>query len=397
MKILLINDVYYGSTGKIVRGISKTAEQEGHSTFIAYSWTKIHRKSVSGNEFVGSLCSKVIHMAFSRIFGFNGWLGIVDTLRLLKRLRRKGFTPDIVNLHMMHASGFCLPILFKYFKKNNIPVVWTMHDMWVATGGCYYSGSCEQWQSGCQGSCAVKKALISCPAKQWGRKFKTFTSVDNMVVVTPSNWLAGLLKQSYLQRYPIEVINNGIDLTLFKPRTSDFRERNRIQDRFVVLSVALGWDLRKGVDIMLDLASKLDNRFIIVMVGTTQELESKLPSNVISIRRTANQIELSEVYSAADLFIIPTRQDNFPTVNIEALACGTPVISFNTGGSPEMLTDLCGRVTMENSSCSMYESIIDVYNKRPYKREDCRKQALKYDENDRFKEYVQLFSSMKTQ
>lgn len=174
---------------------------------------------------------------------------------------------------------------------------------------------------------------------------KWFTGIGNMTIVTPSKWLAELAKESYLKGYPIEVINNGIDLDVFKPTPSNFRGRYGIPaETHIVLGVSFAWGYRKGLDCFVEMAEKLGEQYQIVLVGTDDEIDKNLPQNIISIHRTQNQKELAEIYSAADVFAMPTREENYPTVNMEAIACGTPVVTFDTGGSPEMLNEKVGRV-----------------------------------------------------
>lgn len=162
--------------------------------------------------------------------------------------------------------------------------------------------------------------------------------LQNITIVTPSEWLAGLVKESYLKDYPVKVINNGIDLNVFKPTESDFRKKYALENKYIVLGVAFGWGRRKGLDVFVELARRLDKeKYKVVLVGTDDNVDKLLPENIISIHRTQNQTELAKIYSAADVFANPTREENYPTVNMESVACGTPVVTFNTGGSPEIL------------------------------------------------------------
>lgn len=137
----------------------------------------------------------------------------------------------------------------------------------------------------------------------------------------------------------MEVIHNGIDLTVFKPTPSDFRQRYHLEDKKVILGVASVWDRRKGFDDFLDLAKHLDDSYRIVLVGVNEEQQKILPKNIIGIGRTNSTKELAEIYTAADVFFNPTHEDNYPTVNLEAQACGTPVITYPTGGSVESVPE----------------------------------------------------------
>ncbi len=346
-KVAIINAVPYGSTGKIVRGISDIASYQDWETFTCYSWTKSMRKSSSDSIMVGSFIGKVFHILLGRLTGFNGCFSWYDTWKLIRRLEK--FQPDVINLHILHNWNINLPMLFSYIKKNNISVVWTMHDCWAFTGQCphFVMVNCDKWKTGCYGCLQYREypqAYVDQTKKMWALKKKWFTGVKNMTIVTPSQWLADLVAQSYLSEYPVEVINNGVDLSVFKPTDSDFRKKYHCEDKTILLGVAFGWGRRKGLDVFIELAHRLDERYQIVLVGTDNNTDKQLPENIISIHRTQNQQELAEIYTAADVFVNPTREDTYPTVNMEALACGTPVITFKTGGSPEIVNDTCGKV-----------------------------------------------------
>ena len=226
--------------------------------------------------------------------------------------------------------------------------------------------------------------------KTFERKKKLFSGL-NLTVVTPSRWLANLVKESFLKDYPVEVINNGIDLGVFRPTESDFRKKYGIGDKKIVLDVAFGWDARKGLDVLLELAKRLPDDYVIVLVGTDDAIDKTLPPNIISIHRTQNQRELAEIYTTADVFAIPTREDNYPTVNMEAIACGTPVITFRTGGSPEMVDGNTGSVVECDDVDALEREIIRICSDKPYSTEMCVEKAKSFDKYKRFKEYVSAY------
>ena len=217
--------------------------------------------------------------------------------------------------------------------------------------------------------------------------------MKNLTIVTPSQWLADLVKQSFLKDYPIKVIHNGIDLTVFKPTPSDFRKKYGIpENKFILLGVAFGWGARKGLDVFIELAHRLNKeKFQIVLVGTDNNVDKQLPQEIISIHRTQNQAELAEIYSAADLFVNPTREENYPTVNMEAIACGTPVVTFRTGGSPEILTERTGSIVDCDDIDALQKEIERICETKPFSKEDCITRAKEFDENVRFKEYLELY------
>ena len=264
--------------------------------------------------------------------------------------RGKGF-PYYINVEM----------LFAWIKKHpEMQVKWTLHDCWAFTGHCSYFTmvKCEQWKSHCS-YCSQLRRYPACFAmssvsKNFERKRKAFTGVKNMTLITPSKWLADLTRQSFLKEYPVEVRYNAIDTNIFKPTPSDFRERYGLKDRIIVLGVANVWEDRKGLGDFYKLAQMLDDKYAIVLVGLSEEQIKDLPENIKGIQRTNSPQELAAIYTAADVFVNPTYEDNYPTVNLEAQACGTKVITYDTGGCRETIKD--------NNSCIIVDTgkIIDV-------------------------------------
>ena len=227
----------------------------------------------------------------------------------------------------------------------------------------------------------------------WKKKRSWFTGVPDMTLVTPSQWLADLVKRSFLSEYPVEVIPNGIDLNVFKPRASDFRRRYHIPEgKNILLGVAFGWGERKGLDVFLELAKRLDGaKYQIVLVGTDDSVDKQLPESIISIHRTENQQQLAVIYTAADLFVNPTREENYPTVNMESIACGTPVLTFRTGGSPEIVSPDTGSVVDCDDVDSLEKEIVRICQTKPYTEERCLNRAAEFDQFRRFKEYIRLY------
>lgn len=397
MKILFLNAIPYGSTGKIVDGISDVAKKEGHTTLTYLSWTKKYRKSDRDDVIVGSFFGKLSHIIRGRLTGKNGLYSKRDTKRLLKVL--DSYKPDVINLHILHCWCINLPMLFDYIKRNNIKVVWTFHDCWAFTGQCphFIMAGCDKWKTGCYECPQYKEypmAYVDKTEKMYKLKKEWFTGVNDMTIVTPSLWLADLVKESFLKEYSIKVINNGIDLNIFKPTVGDFKEKYSLDGKKIVLGVAFDWGKRKGLDVFLELAKRLPNDYQIVLVGTNDEIDKTLPENIISIHRTQSQRELAEIYSASDVFVNATREDTFPTVNMEAIACGAPIVTFKTGGSPEIIDSSCGVVVDVNDIDAMEREIIRVCKEQPYTREAILERAKKYDKNDKFNEYVKLFKEL---
>lgn len=394
--IVEINSVNFGSTGNIMLQIADEANKKGNMVYVACANRRsTRRKKVERQIFISNRFFLQINEIINKLTGRDSLLCKISTLLFIKKIKK--IHPDIIHLHNLHGRYISLPVLFRYIKKNNIRTIWTLHDCWTFTGHCTYFDivECDKWKTGCYNCPQYNDGYLRTwrdgSKKMYARKKKWLTGVKDMTLVTPSKWLAGLVSQSFLREYPVQVINNGIDLSIFKPTESNFREKYHCEDKFVVLGVAFGWGRRKGLDVFIELAKRLDERFQIVLVGTSEEVEAQLPANVICIRQTQNQTELAKIYTAADVFANPTREDNYPTVNMEALACGTPVITFRTGGSPEVIDDTCGIVVERGCINSMEYSIREVFMHRPFIADKCIDKAKTFNMHTKFEEYVQLY------
>lgn len=394
MKVVQINAVCgFGSTGKICIGISKVLCEQGIENYILYC-------SGRSDYPHGIKCAEPLpklQALKSRILGNYGFNSRNTTKKLIHELER--ISPDIVHLHNLHGHNCDLEMLMDHFRKKKTKLVWTFHDCWAFTAYCphFVMAGCEKWKTGCH-HCSQRRTfswIFDRSSWLYEKKKRAFSGLD-LTIATPSQWLADLVKKSFLKEYPVVVVNNGIDLGVFKPTVSDFRKKHGIRDdQFLLLGVAIGWHPRKGADVFIRLARRLDpDRFRIVMVGTDDEIDRKLPESIISIHRTANQAGLAEIYTAADLFVNPTREDTFPTVNMESLACGTPVLTFRTGGSPEILDAKTGIVVECDDEEAFYRAILQVERDTPFFREDCTARALSYEENRKFREYRALYDSI---
>lgn len=393
--ILSINSCNFGSTGTIMRQLSSVAEENG---FIAYKAVPYSRSNKPNKDdktiFIGNIIERNIHLLLSKYTGYNGCFSHIGTYLFLRKVKK--INPDVIHLHNLHNSYINLSMLFKFIKKHNIKTVWTLHDCWSFTGKCAYFDAvgCDKWQNMCHNCPQLSSYPISKPdktQKMYKLKKKWFTGVRDMTIVTPSKWLADLVEKSFLKDYPVKVINNGIDLSVFRPTESDFRKVNNLEDKFVILGVASPWDYRKGLDVFVELSNKLDDSYGIVLVGLSKEQISSLPENIIGIERTSSQDELAKIYSSADLFVNPTREDNFPTVNMEALACGTPVVTFNTGGSPESLNETCGIVVPCDDVDTMKNEIDNIRGNGLFDKDKCVIRSKNYDKVKKFNEYINLY------
>ncbi|MBR3966522.1 MAG: glycosyltransferase [Clostridia bacterium] len=389
MKILQINTVdAYGSTGKIARGIYDECKAGDIECKIAHRYNEL-KTIPSDSVAISTYFDCHVHNRLARITHLTGCFSRIKTVKFLRWVKR--YSPDIIHLHNLHGNFINVPMLFRYIKKSKTPLIWTLHDCWSFTGGCphFTMVGCDGWKKGC-GSCTqIRHPDVT--RFLWRQKKKWFCGVENATIVTPSEWLANEVRESFLKDYPIKVIGNGIDLDVFSPQTSDFREKYNCMDKKIILGVAFDWGERKGLDIFIELAGRLDEAYQIVLVGTNEKIDDVLPNNIISIHRTKDQQELAEIYSAADLFLNPTREDTYPTVNMEALACGTPVLTFRTGGSPEIIDENCGTVVEVDDIDAVEREIIRICEEKPFSREACLNRSRIFDKKMKFKEYVELY------
>lgn len=399
MKVLQINSVCgIGSTGRIATDIHNILIEQGHESYIAYG--RDLPKSCDKAIRVGSKFDNYTHVLKTRLFDKHGFGSKRATAEFIDKI--KELNPDIIHLHNIHGYYLNVELLFNYLKEANKPVIWTLHDCWSFTGHCAYFDyvGCDKWQMGCY-DCPQKNSypssiVLDNSKNNYIKKKQIFTGIKNMTIVTPSKWLAELVKRSYLQEYQVQVINNGIDLSVFKPTESKFREVNGIDDKFMVLGVANVWDERKGLRYFLELSDSLDEDEVVVLVGLSEKQKSQLPPNVVGITRTNNLKELVEIYSTADIFLNPTLEDNFPTTNLEALACGTPIITFDTGGSVESVDEKTGYIVEKGNFEEMKIAIdkIKANKTEMMDRNHCVERSKSYDKNKKFNEYIQLYSNL---
>ena len=403
MKVVQINTFSYKATGSIMMGIHKMLCNNGHDSYIVWGRGRdaendheIAMKDDIGIKFHG------IYTRLTDRTGFASWRA---TRKLLEKLDE--IKPDIIHLHNIHGYFINIEMLFRYIREKKIKVIWTLHDCWAVTGHCAYFDmiECEKWKTGCH-HCEQKgiypsSILLDESEQNWRKKKELFSGLD-MTVVTPCRWLAGIVKQSYLKEYPIEVIYNGINLETFKPSFRKItKETYSPEGKPIVLGVASEWTGRKGLSDICKLAERKQNVQFVV-VGLTLEQEKMLPSGIIGKQRTSDVQELVELYSATDVFLNPTYEDNFPTTNLEAIACGTPVITYDTGGSPEAIYLAqeyggykVGEVIKKDKSNKVelfkIEEAIDRSIRTITDTDRIRKCSEVFDENNRVLDYLILY------
>ena len=400
MKVLQINMTDMFSTGNIMLNIARKTRERGHE---AYTVSKKTRMSLWQNRkdpfhtYIGTRTEHTIHRYISWITDLQDYGSVIATYELIRKIKK--INPDIIHLHDIVGWYVNIGILFKFLKKYNKPIVWTFHDCWAFTGRCVYfdSVNCDKWKTGC-GNCPQieympKSWYFDLSAFNWKRRKRLFTSVNNLTIVSPSKWLKDFTKDSFLSGYKSIVINNGINLEVFKPTKGKIYNDLKNINKKIILGVASTWSKRKGADDFVELSQILPTDYQIVLVGISQE-ELKC-ENIIAYKRTTNQKELAEIYTAADVFANPTMEENFPTVNLEALACGTPIVTYRTGGSPESVDSNTGIVVDKGNINEMYDAILHITQKgKEHYSNACIEKSKNYDMNARFNDYVDLYEEI---
>lgn len=405
-RLLQINPVLRTSTstGRIVREIGDTAMAAGWESYIAYSKGRDGVMPCSSELVpVGGRASVAWHGIMTRLADRHGLSSSTATRRFVKEIKR--LHPDIIHLHNIHGYFLDYRILFDYLSESDIPVVWTVHDCWMYTGHCYYytAVGCDRWQTGC-GKCPQKREFpsslfIDRSARNWEDRKKAFTSLphDRLVIVPVSDWLRQEMSRSFMKDCRFRVIHNGIDTDVFSFRDGmEVQRKYGLGGRHVILGVASIWCREKGLGDFIRMASQLHEDEIIVLVGLTEAQIENMPEKIIGITRTDNVSELAALYSAADVFVNPTWQDNYPTVNLEAISCGTPVVTYGTGGSPESVTSGTGYVIEAGDVPALLEAVrkIESAGKAAYNTA-CRQYATgNFRKEDRYSEYIKLYEEL---
>ncbi|RHJ90708.1 glycosyltransferase [Ruminococcus sp. AM07-21] len=340
MKVLMINVVCgIRSTGRICTDLAAALEEQGHEVKIAYGRENVPEQFQKYAVRIGNDFDVKRHGLKARLLDGAGFGSKRVTEKFIKWV--KEYDPDIIHLHNIHGYYINIEVLFRYLQTCGKKIIWTLHDCWSFTGHCVYFDyvNCNKWEKECN-HCPQKKEYPARVGPDFSKrnfniKKDLFSEIPNLILVTPSQWLANLLSYSYMKKYTVRVIYNGVDTSVFRPVKSEIKEKYNCQGKKIVLGVASVWDKRKGLNTFIELADKLNDSYQIVLVGLDKEQKKKLPSKIIAIERTNSIQELVSLYSAAYVFVNPTLEDNYPTTNIEAIACDTPVITYETGGSGE--------------------------------------------------------------
>ncbi len=390
MKVLMINVVCgIRSTGRICTDLAEVLESRGHQVKIAYGREVVPEKHQKYAVKIGTELDVKLHGVKARLLDGMGLGSTKVTKKFIEWV--KEYDPDVIHLHNIHGYYINVKVLFEYLSTCGKKIIWTLHDCWPFTGHCPYFDyvECDKWKKGCD-KCQQKTEYPSrigpdFSKRNYDLKKRLFTNIDNMVLVTPSNWLKELVGESFLKEYKTVVINNGIDTKVFKPVSSDIKKRIGCENKKVVLGVASSWDKRKGLTYLIELSKKLSSEYQVVIVGLKPNQLAELPEGIIGIERTNSVKELAELYSCAEVYVNTTLEDNYPTTNLEAMACGTPVITFETGGSPET-AKMYGKVVPRRDVDAVAKAVLDVKN--------LKKSELYIDYTYMLEKYLKLYGDV---
>lgn len=394
-KLLQINPVVREntSTGKIMRTLGEIALASGWESYIAYSGARDGIPPHSSKLIpVGNKADLLWHYLATRLFDAHGLASRRATRRLIRKIRK--LDPDVVHIHNVHGYFLNYKLLAEYLSQSGKPVVWTIHDCWLYTGHCYHyaAAGCDKWMSGCH-HCPQKKAfptswMLDRSRRNWALKKEAFGNIPNFTLVTVSHWMKAEVARSFLGKVPCRVIPNGIDLNVFQPTPGG-------PEGCFYLAVASIWLPEKGLGDLRKLAGLLKEDERLVVVGRLPE-RTAVPSNVETVERTEDAHALARLYTAATALVNPTWQDNYPTVNLEAIACGTPVVTYRTGGSVESVTEKTGAVVEQGDVEGLARALHAIRQKgRESYTEVCRSYALAhFSKDDCFRKYIELYESL---
>lgn len=401
MRCVVVTASYAGFFPRYYHYLSQAIRNKGHEAILLLPNSKMnHAAKGDFVYFWGSRLNWFIHFNLYQLTGMQDIFSIFETILMVLKLRK--IKPDILHFNLMNVWCVNFPILIWYVNKKRIPVVWTMHDCRAFTGRCAYFDeiNCNKWLSGCKNcpdNSLYNPTRLHNENIEWKIRRFFFRRFLNLTIVTPSEWLSHLVKQSFMNKYPVVVIHNGVDTDLYSKSTNlgnSLKKELNIEGKNMILGLSASWEFRKGLDYFVFLSENLPSaKYHVVLVGRIPDPENEKYSQMTLLQPTMSINEIARIYQSADVFVNPTLADNFPTTNIEALANGIPVVTFNTGGSGEAVDPTSGIVVEKGSKQDLLKAIIDVCDNLNITTESCRKRAQKFAIT-RYNEYVDLFESL---
>lgn len=395
-----INAVYgVGSTGVIVKDLHELCLKNGIESYVSYSTTNKKANEIKNGYVIGGTLGKKIHAVLCRLGGKQAYFSSFATKKLIKHINN--IKPDIVHLHNLHSNYINMNMLLDYLGKNDIETIITLHDCWFYTGGCFHytAAGCSKWLEGC-GNCPKKMQdtpaiLKDNSAKILSDRKKYFSAIKNLTVVGVSKWIEEEACKTFFKNAKTCHIHNGIDTSFFKPTPSDFRSKYKLEDKFLILAPANKWFKAVNKDTFDYFTNNLPDDCVMVMLGCTESQKSHLPKNVLTLDYIKDRDELRKVYSACDVFVNCTREESLSLVNVEAQACGTPVVTYRNTGAQETVDNKCSFSVETGNYKELFETVLKIKSagKDSYTQECISCSYNMFDRNRNYKQYINLYSS----
>ncbi len=399
MRILQINPIVgYSSTGRTTSELDRYFWEHGHEDYVAcfsgYDVRKMYQ--------IGNSLDRKCHALLNRLTGYEASFSYFPTRHLISYIRE--LLPDVVKLGVAHSNYLNVFKLLHFLGTEDIPTVVVLNDCWYFTGKCmhYTTNQCFKWKTGC-GKCphlsnGLPTLFFDRTARMLEKKRKAFQEVPRLAVIGVSDWLVNEARQSILKDATIlRRIYNWVDLKQFYPHDDQPETLidAHLEGKKVVLGVASSWKSGKGLENFLQLAHDVDEDTYIVLVGgMPQDIE--FPLNVVHIPETRNIKELARLYSRADVFVTFSLEETFGKVSAEALACGTPVVCFDSTASPEIVGEKGGRVVPAGNYAAVREAVKDILTqgKGTYSEECVQQTRQNFCYETNAQEYLKLFEEL---
>lgn len=400
MRVVQINrDIGTGSVGKIVESLYWGIKKGGGECLVCYAGNNYSTIPETDTLRFGNKVDIIIHAGLAKITDKTGYYSTIVTKGLIKKIRE--YEPNIVHIHAGYGYYLNIRRLYGFLEKQNCKVILTLHSCWEFTGHCchFMYSNCKKWRTGCY-KCVEKGSypesfIFDNSRRNYLLKKKTIGSLKNLIIVAPSEWMKKEAQQSFLRDCPVFVVNNGINLIMFKPTKIEGDLFGLDIRKKIILGVASRWSKRKGIDDFIKLSQTMPDDYQIALVGGNLKTLKCTSHKIICIDRTENVKQLSQLYTISTILFNPTYEDNYPTVNLEAIACGTPVITYNTGGSGEIVNELgVGRV-IDKGNISDVVYYANYYYCNPIDEVTVLKCRERLSEERMVRKYVRLYDKTK--
>lgn len=389
-----------GSTGRLAEDLGDVALKAGWKSYIAYG--RDVRPSHSELVRIGTNFDIYAHVLKTRLFDRHGFGSKHATKKIIKQIDE--IKPDVIQFQNVHGYYLNLPVILNYITEKDVPLIWSLHDCWSMTGHCAHFAleDCEKWKVECNHCPLLKDYPASwgwdSSKRNYQEKKNLIEAIPRLTIVSGSEWIASIARQSYFKNRDIHVIPDGIDTDIYSPQcdTAELRKINQLEGKFVIMASGTAWPYYKGLDDFAKLRAVLDDNYAIIIVGMQEKEIPSLPKGLIGIPRTKTPQELASWYSMADCVMSLSRLESFGLTPVEGFACGTPAIVYNNAALPELITEKTGFVVEPGNILDVKEKVelLRGMGKNAFTK-DCRRIALeKYDRYKCYQQYLSLYNSL---